>query len=72
MNQTLPVARQSAAPINGLTSFRRLFDDLAIPMLRFGNGDVMPDTDYSETDNSIVVTAELPGVDPKDVEITFG
>jgi len=76
MKQSLPVARQSAAPLNSLTSFRRqfdrLFDDFAIPMRRFGNGDLMPDTDYAETDKAITVTAELPGVDPKNVEITFG
>lgn len=75
MKQTLQVARQSAAPINNLTTFRRqfdrLFDDFAFPALRFGNGDLMPQTDYAETDKAIVVTAELPGVDAKDVEITF-
>lgn len=75
MKQPLPVARQKAAPITDLTSFRRqfdrLFDDFATPMLRFGAGDLMPEVDYAETDTSIVVTAELPGVDPKDVDITF-
>ena len=75
MKHTLPSARPSAAPINGLEAFRRqfdrLFDDFASPMLGFGNGDLMPQTDYAETDNEIRVTAELPGVDAKDVEITL-
>ena len=75
MKHTLPSARPSAAPINGLEAFRRqfdrLFDDFASPMLGFGNGDLMPQTDYAETDNEIRVTAELPGVDAEDVEITL-
>jgi HSP20 family protein len=32
--------------------------------------DLLPSVDVHETDNALMVTAELPGVDEKDVEIT--
>jgi HSP20 family protein len=32
--------------------------------------DWSPDIDISETDNDITVKAEIPGVDPKDIDIT--
>lgn len=75
MKQTLPTPRESAGSLYGLEAFRRqfdrLFDDFAAPSLRFGNGDLMPEIDYAETDKEIVVTAELPGVDAKDVDISL-
>jgi HSP20 family protein len=51
----------------------RLFDDFgagALPSWN-GNGQFLPEADYAETDKDIVVTAELPGVDEKDVEVTL-
>jgi len=30
-----------------------------------------PDVDVAETDNAFVVTAEIPGIDKKDIKITF-
>lgn len=75
MKQTPPAPRESAGAPQGLAAFRRqfdrLFDDFSVPMLRFGNGDLLPEMDYAETDKDIVVTAELPGVDAKDVEISL-
>lgn len=40
---------------------------------RDGNGAVrlMPSVDVSETDGKLEVTAELPGVDEKDIEVTL-
>jgi HSP20 family protein len=37
----------------------------------FRSTDVMPRVDVSETDQAIEVTAELPGLEEKDVEIDF-
>ena len=75
MKQTLSVPHGGAGAINGLQIFRRqidrLFDDFAAPMLGFGNGELLPEMDYAETDKDIVVTAELPGVDAKDVDISL-
>ena len=35
------------------------------------NGDFSPDMDVSESDRQIEVTAELPGMDDKDIEVTL-
>lgn len=52
----------------------RLFDDFTgrWPALveKNGNGAYWPALDMTETNEAIDVTAELPGVDPKDVDIT--
>jgi HSP20 family protein len=52
----------------------RLFDDFTghVPSLRDknGNGAYWPALDMTETPDAVDVTAELPGVDAKDVEIT--
>ena len=53
--------------------FRRLFGPVAE-----GNGNTpsrvmtwSPHVDVAETDKAVVVKADLPGVDPKDIEITM-
>jgi HSP20 family protein len=38
--------------------------------IRFGVGDFTPRVDIAETETSITVHAELPGIDKKDVKIT--
>lgn len=52
----------------------RLFDDFTgrLPALRDknGNGAYWPPLDMTETADAVDVTAELPGVDAKDVDIT--
>jgi HSP20 family protein len=63
----------SLAPIAALRrEMDRLFENFAPRFLEFnGQEALLPDTDFAETDKEIVVTAELPGVDPKDVEISL-
>lgn len=54
--------------------FDRLFDDFGAGAAFAdwnGNGRLLPEADYAETDKEIVITADLPGVDQKDVEITL-
>lgn len=36
---------------------------------RFADGDVLPRIDVAETDTALEVTAELPGIDEKDVDV---
>ncbi len=36
----------------------------------FGNGALAPKVDVSETKDAVEVTAELPGVDEKDIDVT--
>jgi HSP20 family protein len=53
----------------------RLFDDMTKGMSlarpAFGMGIMQPRVDVKETDKGIEVHAELPGVDEKDVEVSF-
>jgi HSP20 family protein len=50
----------------------RLFEDFArgLPAIGQGNTTLVPNIDVSETDNEIMITAEMPGLERKDVEIT--
>jgi HSP20 family protein len=47
--------------------FARGLNTLAVP----GNGSFMPNTEITETDKEFVITAELPGLERKDVEISL-
>ena len=78
--QTLPsLFRRAGAPFGEyMTDLQRqidrLFDDFSgrWPALRTGdgNGGYWPALDMTETNDAVDVTAELPGVDPKDVDIS--
>ena len=45
----------------------------ALPRMSFGTpmGELSPQIDMKETDNSIVLSAELPGIDEKDVDVSL-
>jgi HSP20 family protein len=52
----------------------RLFDEFARglgPLVANSNGSLIPSMDVSETDKEIQITAELPGLERKDVEISL-
>lgn len=51
----------------------RLFDRLPLqmPSFRFARVATVPAIDMSETDKAYKVTAELPGMDPENVDVTF-
>lgn len=51
----------------------RLFDSfpLRIPTFRFARSAAVPAIDMSETDKAYKITAELPGMDPENVDVTF-
>jgi HSP20 family protein len=51
----------------------RLFDSfpLRLPTFGFARAAVTPAVDMTETDKAYKVTAELPGMDPDNVEVTF-
>ena len=54
--------------------FFRDFGSMQWPSLWQGEGEeraLAPTFDVSETDNEVQVTAELPGMDEKDFEVTF-
>jgi HSP20 family protein len=50
----------------------RLFDEFARGTLAMaGNGSLMPSMEITETDKEFAITAELPGLERKDVEISL-
>jgi len=49
----------------------RLFDDFSRGFAGLGATDLAPRMDVSETDKEIELTAELPGLEEKDVQINF-
>ena len=51
-----------------LDSFRRDFD---FPSLGSWETVAAPNVDVSETDEAVIVAAELPGMDAKNVELSF-
>lgn len=66
-------------PDNTLTEFRREVDDLFnqffgssgwLPVANVGRG-FTPVLDVSETDEDLLIKAELPGVDPKEIEVNL-
>lgn len=79
MNQKpqVPVHRQKSALVD-LSPFSalqrevdRLFDDFSRGFPGFGKFELMPSMDVSETEKEIEITAELPGLEEKDVEINY-
>jgi HSP20 family protein len=45
--------------------------DLKLPETTWARTEFWPRMNISETDKDMLITAELPGIDPKDVEITL-
>ncbi len=80
LKSLIPVGRDRrvATPANPFMSLQReidkLFDDFTrgFPSFpSFGNGkfELVPSIDVSETDKAIEITAELPGLEEKDVQV---
>ncbi|KIG14038.1 Small heat shock protein [Enhygromyxa salina] len=47
-----------------------MFEDFFSPVQRFGDTGIMPAIDIKEDEKYLTVTAELPGVERKDVQIS--
>jgi len=66
------VPRRDVSPFVSLQQeIDRLFDDFSRGFAGFGATDLAPRMDVSETDKEIELTAELPGLEEKDVQINF-
>jgi HSP20 family protein len=67
------VARADNAFVSLQNEIDRLFDDFTRGFPSFGNGMTtnvtLPSIDVAETDKEIEITAELPGLEEKDVQI---
>ena len=73
----LTTTQPNAGAVAPMTTLRRQMDRLfenfgqRFDVGAFGKGGYLPEADYAETDKEIIVTAELPGVDQKDVEVSL-
>src|SRR5450759_4552223 len=67
------VARSDNPFISLQREVDRLFDDFTRGFPAFGNGklDLLPSMDVTETDKEIEITAELPGLEEKDVQVNL-
>ena len=66
------VARQDNPFLSLQREIDRLFDDFTTGFPSFSKGvgaDLLPSMDVTETDKEIEITAELPGLEEKDVQI---
>lgn len=67
---------RSADPFGGLRhDIERLFDDVTrgwqLPAVFRGDGLLNPRVDIAETDAGLELTAELPGIDEKDIDLSL-
>jgi len=73
----LPSLRKQSLATKRPTSIADFMEDFwrdpfgSFPAFPFSKEQGFPSVDISETGNEIMVKAELPGLDPKDVEITL-
>ena len=64
-------------PFGELTSLRKEMENLwnrflgESPALRTFREDWLPPVDISETEDKLVIKAEMPGLDPKDVDVSI-
>ncbi len=71
-----PAERGEGEPFRSLhREIDRLFDEFTrsfpAPLWRGREGLLVPEVDIAETDTEVRVTAELPGVEDKDVDVTL-
>jgi HSP20 family protein len=79
LRSLIPVGRERSLASQPFLSLQReidrLFDDFTRGFPSFasvsGNGKLMPVTDVTETEKEIEITAELPGLEEKDVQINL-
>lgn len=72
LNELVPAVRDRALAAHPFVSLRRemdrLFEDFT-RNLSLPAGSLLPSTDIAETEKEIKITAELPGLEDKDVKI---
>jgi HSP20 family protein len=66
------VTRSISNPFSALQQeIDRLFDGFSRNFAGFPSHEVMPSMDLSETDKEIEITAELPGLEEKDIQLNL-
>jgi HSP20 family protein len=49
----------------------RFFDELEFPRVFGSDGDVVPAFDVAETEKAYTITGEIPGIEAKDLDVTY-
>jgi HSP20 family protein len=49
----------------------RFFDELELPAVFGRDGDVVPAFDIAETEKAYTITGEIPGIEAKDLNVTY-
>lgn len=71
MNRLLSLVPKARGNYPSRDLFDRFFDDWDVPSLFNDENSWIPAFDIAEKEKEYVVTAELPGMDMKDVDITY-
>ena len=72
MNALIPILRGSGLVRRpDLDFFDRFFEDFALPRLFSEKPALTPTFDVSETEKELIVKAEVPGMDKKDIHINL-
>jgi HSP20 family protein len=71
MFDLIPKINKGSLMYPGRELFDRFFEDLNLPIFFAEEKEWIPSFDIAETDDNFIVTAELPGMDAKDVHVTL-
>ena len=67
----LPRTERFLSLIPGMDIMDRFFDELELPQIFRAEGDVLPAFDIAETEKEYTITGEIPGIEPKDLNVTL-
>ena len=71
MTALIPILRRHGLLGRPNRDFGRFFEDLDLPTLFSEEREFTPAFDVSETEKELIVKAEVPGIDKKDIDISL-
>ena len=71
MNALIPILRRHGFLGPSNQDFRRFFEDFDLPILSSEGREFTPALDVSETEKELIVKAEVPGMEKKDIDISL-
>ncbi|MBW1691141.1 MAG: Hsp20/alpha crystallin family protein [Deltaproteobacteria bacterium] len=71
MLQLVPRTSNWLSLMPDIDLFDRMFDNWNVPSLWSEESVVVPAFDISETEKEYVISGEIPGIEPKDLEVTL-
>jgi len=67
----IPRRERFLSVVPELGVFDRFFEDLRLPEVFGKDGEVVPAFDIAETEKEYTITGEIPGIEAKDLNVTF-